>query len=258
MKLVQRFAGVLGIILMIFFACGVVFWETVGRNMYQYQEVIVLNQAVKKGDLIDSKNIKNSKIEKDSLIDGSIISAEQVVGKAAKNFIPANAQISSEFLTDSELSLREDQFIFKFPTEWVKAVPSSIRRTDKIEILEVIDEDQLQNKQNYIDGEDPQEKTDEKEEKVQKEQKVQETYPTVNDKTELTTLAENGKPILETFVIYVKDNANREVVTVGDKDRYDGSSQVSDIEIVVTSQQVELLKESVKNGNKFLIMYQEN
>jgi hypothetical protein len=255
MRKLQKFAGVLGILLMIIFGSGVVFWESMGRNMYEYQDTIVLISSVKYGDVIEGKNLKIVKSEKSSLIANAIIDENQIVGKIANNYIPANNPIVPEFLTDKELVLNPDQYIFKVPTDWVKAIPSSVRRRDKVIFYEVEDDDKVINNQPNVDDKN---RTEEQSKTTVNDEKLSiNTYPTIDNKDESISSADKCIPVLNTVIAYVKDNANREVVTIGNLDRYDGSSQVSDVEIIVTGDQVEILKKSVLNGNKFLIMYQE-
>lgn len=239
MRFLNKFIAVLGIFLMILFAGGVVFWESVGRNIYQYQEAIVLSSPVKKGEVISRNNIKTIKVDKSLVIANSITDPYLLVDKVANNFIPANCQISPEFIVDKELVLNKDQFIFKVPVDWIKAIPSSIRRRDNVVFFEVIDTEKTDSSKIIINSEPN-----------------TESYPTYNTSEDKVPI-DPSTPLLNTVVAFVKDNANREVVTVGEIDRYNGSSQVSDLEIIVTAEQVDLLKKSIEKGYKFLVMYNE-
>lgn len=132
-----------------------------------------------------------------------------------------------------ELSLPVDRFVFKIPSSWIYAVPSSIRRGDDILLYEVdarIDQSISQSVVN--NGED---------------------LPTYQGRPDIDV--GSGKPVLEATVIYVKDSSNREVVDVAGRERLDGSSQVSSIEIVSTSDDVAKLEQKVIEGKKFILVY---
>lgn len=61
--------------------------------------------------------------------------------------------------------------------------------------------------------------------------------------------------IFNTTVVFVKDSTNREVTDTNGKERLDGSSQVSAIEIICTRSDTQILESSVLNGKKLIVVY---
>ncbi|MGD9678945.1 MAG: SAF domain-containing protein [Vulcanibacillus sp.] len=77
-------------------------------------------------------------------------------------------------------------------------------------------------------------------------------YPVQSGKD--TYKIENS-PIVISTVIYVKDSANREVTFT--KDRTIASASINSIEIVITNEQLNILKDYVYNGYKFILLTNE-
>lgn len=66
-----------------------------------------------------------------------------------------------------------------------------------------------------------------------------------------------NEPIFSTIVSYVKDSANREVVSTSPIDRIDANSTIKDLEIIATKEDIDLLTAIVTGGNKFIIGYSD-
>lgn len=60
--------------------------------------------------------------------------------------------------------------------------------------------------------------------------------------------------IFQTVVAYAKDTNNKEVESL-DIDRLNGSSVVSNIEVIITDNQYKMLLDWIRKGYKFIIMY---
>jgi len=70
---------------------------------------------------------------------------------------------------------------------------------------------------------------------------------------------ENAEMIFEARVMYIKDSTNREVQTITSHtgyDRLDGSAKNYSIEIIATDEMINQMKEAIKNGYKFIIVYE--
>lgn len=245
MSKLQKFLAILGILFMVLGAATVFFWESYGREMYLYKSVAVLNTDVNANTKIQKNMISFIKIEQDKLITDSILyentdSINAIVGKVAKHYIPKNAQLCLNYFEDEELYLEDNQYIAKIPADWLYAVPSSIRRKDKAYFYAVKDIARLEsnitfnsnayNSENVITTFDP-------------------------DNANVIKEKLSSKPIIFTTVAYVKDSANREVVNVGNYERYDGSSQISSIEVIVDFDQMRVLEDYIVSGHKFIILY---
>lgn len=208
--------GVLGIILIIIVIAVPYFWENYGRELTMY-EVVAFNQDTQKNTVISSDMLTSIKVDKK--LDNAIADPNLLIGLETKNFIPKNCQLVKQFFDVADLVLEEQEFIFKIPSDWLKAFPSTLRRGDKVYIYEV--KASKESDEMYANYEDIKEKT----------------------------------PICNATVAYVKDNANREVITLSEEKRYDGSSSISEIEIIVNQELVNQLYNSISFNNKFIIYY---
>lgn len=64
--------------------------------------------------------------------------------------------------------------------------------------------------------------------------------------------------ILESVVAYLKDSGNREVVTVSEEERYDGSSKIASLEIIAELEDISYLQDLAVNNYKFIILYKDS
>lgn len=216
--------GFLGIILIIIAVGSIFYWEVYGRENLLYENIVVLTEDVNKNKVITKDMIAYEKREGSHLVKGVILDGNKIIGKASTGYIPKGVQLVDEYFEDHNLVLDNNEYIFQIPTEWVKAFPNSLRRGDKVFFYEV-----SQGKQNF---------------------NATEGEIILKNKEAL-----EKEPIASATVAYVKDSANREVITLGDNNRYDGSSKISEIEIVANLEMVNLLRESVNNNKLFIIMY---
>lgn len=232
----------LGIVMIGAMLALVWFWNQMGREMFYYTEVVVLEEDIKRGTVIQSDMIHTLSVEKDQVIDQSITHSSAIIGMAAKHFIPAHSQLHPYYFVENELAQDEDHFVFHVPTDWIYSIPQSLRRLDHVFFYEVTGtKPQMQKsdeEQTEEDASDPSFNTHE----LQKETEWKQTL---------------GQPLLETTVAYVKDSANREVKTLSETPRLDGSSRVSEIEVVATIEEIQTLELAVQEGSRFIIMYDE-
>jgi hypothetical protein len=219
------FKGLLGIVLIII-AIGIIFyWEVYGRENLLYKDIVVLTQEINKNEVITKDMLQYQKREESTLIKEVITKKEIIIGKAANSYIPKGVQLVEKYFEDPCLVLDEDEYIFKIPGEWIMAFPNSLRRGDKIYFYEI----DKNNKSETID--------------------VDGDIPMYIEE------ALEEEPIVNTTVAYVKDGANREVVSLSDEERFNGTSRISEIEIITNLEIVNLLRESIKQDKVFIIMY---
>jgi len=223
---------ILGIVIISSMIGLMIFWETKGRELYLYCDVIVLKEDVKRGTIITPDMITVVKMQSDNLINNPITNENDVIGFAAKHFIPKNLQLHKEFFEIPELVTKNNEFIFRIPNDWIYSVPSTLRRKDKVIFYSVnadIGKKTISGHEGEIATYDPTEKIN------------------ISDM----------QPVFSTIVAYVKDSANRELVTVSKEDRLDGSSTLSEIDVIITLDNLKQLENIINNGSKFIIMYDE-
>jgi hypothetical protein len=223
----QKLKGIAGIVIMFLALVATYFWLTHGQVQLESVTLLVARKDIPRGTVIDNANnyFKPERINLSSAVTGAIKpeNIEQLNGRIAEQFIPANGQIVTQTFSGNSVVLKDDEFVFKLPPSWVYSIPSSIRRGDKISIYEI--DGKIDDKLN--NSEDPEVKL-------------------ANGKTE---------SIFNTTVVYVKDSTNREVTDTNGKERLDGSSQVSAIEIICTRSDTQILENSVLSGKKLIVVY---
>lgn len=248
--LFSNFLPVIGLVCLAGVVVLQLWFENSGREIFFSEQVVKLNEVVKRGDIIESDMLYYAKVDKDSVIEGSIKDPNSIIGKAVKQYIPFNAQLNESYFEIPELITDADHLTMKIPNEWLYSIPNTLRGRDRIYLKEVTSdviyaEDAARSKGPNTDPNALE--TEEKNEVV----------PTYTETDKNNIEAKASAVVLETIVAFVKDSSNREVVTLSQQDRMDGSSIIRDVEIVVTLEEAKNLEEIRKKGSKFIIMYTE-
>lgn len=232
-KYASIIAPLIGIIIIGLMISLVWFWETRGRELYFYEEVVVLNQDVKRGTIITEEMLINEKFEVDKLIDNVVIDKNQIVGLEARHFIPKDSQLHPFYFEQPQLTTDQNTLITRIPTEWLYSIPNTLRRNDEI-VFYYINDSSSTDDNNTDDS------------------------LNTHSNNEGYMLVENlGKPVLTARVAYVKDSANREVQTLSSQSRMDGSSVIAEVLVLLNFEQLQLLERYVMKGGKFIIMHSE-
>lgn len=205
-------------------AAGIVYTEYIkGTSVIDdtVKVVVLKDNTESNTPLVDSSmfEIQNKKLLDIQGIDGIITDVDQILGLETKNFIPKNTILVEQYFEEGRLNLKENEFVFRIPEEWIYSHPQTIRRLDKIYLY-------------------PINTTKKDSSGFQANQKMPE-----------------GNPVIESVVLFAKDSSNREVLDTDKNDRYNGSSSISNIEIKVTTEDVKLLESYINNGYKFIIYY---
>jgi hypothetical protein len=221
--------SIIGLLLMLATVAMIYFWETSGREKYLYKEVLVLNQNIEENTRISPEMLEIAKINPDDFIEGAVVKKQDVSGKYSVQFLAKNSQICLSYFKDSaEEIIKEDFYIFSIPPDWIITFPNSLRRGDIIYFYPV--------------------KAD-----IEKEEQTK----TINNIDNLKKLDKSN--LAQSEVAYLKDSGNREVVDTddnGNKPRYDGSANISSIEIITNYEEVSHLQSLADSGYKFIIFYE--
>lgn len=213
---------------------SIVAWDLTFKEKLLYEDVPVLKESVIEGTLITESMIYIDKKESDDIVDGAILDVAMILGKTAKQYIPKNAQLVEYYLTSQELVLADNEFLFSIPMEWVLTFPDSLRRGDVVKVYEIPEEFQ---------------------EKVGA--AAEKTEGMVEHMTagELELISDDVNHLFDSTLMFVKDSASREVITVSSNERYDSSSKISSLELIVDDEKLGLMKQSREDGNHFIIVY---
>ncbi len=205
-----------------------------GREIVNYEEIVVLKQDVTQGTKVTDDNWTWLSVDKNTLIEKPIEDPNEIVGKEAKHYIPANSQLTPQYFADKGLVLKKGQFVAKIPVEWTLSVPDSIRRGDDVIIYSAFSE-------NASSG-------------IKTQNTLQANSSSkIQNQNHNNTASLNKK--IESKVAYIKDSSNREVITLSNGDRLDGSAPIKNVEIITTPEEFKMLEDEVKLGAKLVVMY---
>lgn len=222
----------LGIAIILFMLSLVYFWETNGRELYFYKEVVVLNQDVTRGTIITEDMLTKEKYEVDKIIDNAIINAQELIDLEAKHFIPQYTQLHPLYFENKELVTPQNTYFARIPKDWLYSIPNTLRRKDKILLYLT------------MQGEDSQD--------------IEPQNINTYGSNQVDMIKQKaGSFLFETKVAYVKDSVNREIKTISKEGRLDGSSIIAEVIILTTPEQLQLLEEGVRKGGKIIILYSE-
>lgn len=128
---------IIGAVLMIAAITGFTLWESHGRDMLYETELAVASADIRKGELITDANVEIRGIGSDYVMSGAVKGERvgDIVGKKAKQYIPAGGQISQDFLTDeNDIVLKDGESIYCIGEDMIGMVSSSLRRGDRVHI----------------------------------------------------------------------------------------------------------------------------
>lgn len=242
---------IVSLFIFVFISIFIWYWEVVGREQWNYGEVIVLNQDVHRGEIVHDSMLHRERVDKNNILEHGILQETEIIGQATKHFIPAGTQLHSFYFEDKELLTESNTFIAKIPSEWLLSVPHTLRRGDTAFLYEVSLEKIISYEEQF---EDKFYKEEFEEEILDKTESL--PNHSINQQKEIQAFVKDV-PILKTIVAYTKDSANREVQTISEEERFDGSSRIADVEIITSLNEFQKLEDAALNGSKFVIMYQE-
>jgi len=232
----SKIMAVLAVVLILAAISLVYFWETRGREHFLYREVTVMASSVEAGTIITADMLDVKSIDKGTIIEGAIVDKSSIIGKKAAHFIPGYSQLSQTYFEDENIVLKTDEYIFTIPEDWIITIPNSLRSGDIIYFYPV----------KIPDEKDESKETD---------------GGTRNrSKEDISGIPEEGREdyILESVVAYLKDSSNREVVTISEEERYDGSSKIASLEIIAELEDISYLKDLAENNYRFIILYKDS
>jgi len=192
--------------------------------------VAVATKNIERGSKVNSSNFQMVYVKRDRLVSGSINDAKLVDGKEVTTNINANEQITADRVNTKHLYPSKDEVNVRIPTEWIMGkAPGSILRGDRVTL------DPIKPKETLV------------------RQGNADTQSMGSESKELTVSSEDTRLLRGITVSYVKSSNNKEVES-GD-DRKSPTAAVTDIEVILSETQKELLNKLGSAGYKFLVSY---
>ncbi|MGN7299766.1 hypothetical protein [Ferdinandcohnia sp. SAFN-114] len=256
------------------------FYDFYLKERIDSEEVVVVKAGttIQKTERIDKKHLMIERRPKASLIEDVVLAKDinKIVGNDARHEMVGNQMISMSMIDFDDL-VPDTEFgeaIRPITSEWIYAQPGSLRRKDKIDIYLVRPDGSTNLTQNgptqVVSVEE-----DEESEEEGTETAANPVNTNGNENTESTN--ESGsteesqdnvsierKPFLQGVrVVYVKDSSNKEVVSSSEEGsanqdkRLNGSSTISDLEVILNEEDfAKLIEEVLGKGSKLYITYQ--
>lgn len=211
---------------------ALIVWETYLDDLINTKEVLVAANTLEKNTVVGKNDIKLAKVPIEQLSEQAITDPNLTIGKETAFIIRKGQQIIIDALDIEGVVPNADQIIVPIPKEWLISVPGSLRRKDKVNIYEMPTIDLTGGLINKAPG-------------------------GVEAASVNNFVTGNGRPIVDNIAVaYAKDPSNQEVKPAEQsKLRIDATGTISDLELVLTDQQLNLLKNKVLQGYKFILAY---
>jgi len=252
----QQTLSLVGVFLIVVSLGAFVWYEWLGgRELINYQNVVVLTEDTLQGQIITKDNVAYIGMEKAIVNESAILHPEDIIGKAATHFIPKNTMLHDNFFNETELVLKNGEYVAQIPVDWTISIPSTLRRGDNIIVYAATYNSEIMKElqQSTTTVASSQEQNGE-------ETKVPVSYNSYYGSIggPVEKVEAGGGELTELFsttVAFARDSANKEVLTTSAVDRMDGSAAISNIEIITTPDEFEALEQQIKLGAKLIIMY---
>lgn len=222
---------------------GIVFYDQVYKEKVLSTEVVVAKERINKHTEFSRSNLVIERRNKSELVKGYVKPSEisKLYGKDANAVILENQVVSDEYVDFENLTPdpSKNEAIRPIPSDWIYAMPGSLRRKDIITIYPV----------------------------KPKDEKVSTSIKTIDEDKALTEndadnstpeeVADRFKPILKNIPVnYVKTSSNQEVMNEkGSNERLNASGTASDIEVNINEDQLKKLVKFIDAGYKLYISY---
>lgn len=258
-SLAAKILPLIGIVIILLMTALFYWWEIKGKEAFLYEEVLIVTTDIPRGATITENHLMFNLVDESQIINGAIFNPDEVIGKVAKQFIPAKSQLTSQFFLDNSMLVDPSRINGKIPSEWIYALPNTLRRYDTVYFYlykepEPEQEPVHQNNFNLFEDFFGDANPEQIESDQEKESEIQ-----VEDLDTLKEIQEeqNNPLVYKTMVSYVKDGSNREVVSL-DTERMDGTSVIREVEIATTVEDLEMLSSYVEQGYRFILLYTED
>lgn len=208
--------ALLSIGLVIIAVGGLFVWDFYLDKRLNTKEVVVAVRTLDKNSILTKEDLKFERLRIEQIPDSAITNPNEVIGRETAFVISKGLPLVTYLIDFEGVVPNDNQLIVPIPKDWVVSVPGSLRRKDKVNLFEIPNKD----------------------------------IKDLNYK-----LSKN--PLLSDIVVaYAKDSSNQEVKpTKNDQLRIDATGIISDLELVLTYDQLDMLKSKALEGYKYLIAY---
>lgn len=231
------------------------------KDKVNTEPVIVASRDIPFKKQITEDDLTVKHIHKDYLISETFRpdEMEYLIGTYASIGIKAGTQMYPELVDEYDLVPDESkgEFIAPLPTQWLFAVPGTLKRSYVADIYVVGSSDQLLLEQLINDS---YEYEGNETVKNESEQESVEDTKTINEQSQQeisSFLKQNYDPILKDVrIAHVRDGANQEITKNPESsDPNSATANISSLEIIATNETLATIRQYVDQGYKLYITY---
>lgn len=127
----------LGILIIILSIVSLITWEKWGKFKLISDTILVVQENVQPGTLIEEKMLTEKKMQIDESDCIKETDKYKIIGKEATGFIHKGVPLFEEYFSDSESdpSYENDRFLITVEDSWMLGMPSGIKRGDEVILL---------------------------------------------------------------------------------------------------------------------------
>jgi hypothetical protein len=200
-------------------------------------EVLQASREVQRGHVIEALDLKKLPIKADQVVQKRVTDSKIVIGQETTRIIRAGEQITEDMLVMNQLTPGNNQVNMSVPNEWVMSTPGSLLRGDHVTFSPVKKEDAAA----ASSAKSSSSKDAGEGEIIQLAAQPEVILPDVLNKlTDIT-------------VSYSKMSNNQEVESGEDRKKPTGT--VNRFEIIVTTEQRDMIIDFGRKGYKFIVTY---
>lgn len=207
-------------------------WKYAVEPNWGTVEVVQAIKPIERGERLTNDRIRVAKIPRETLVDGALIRVNDALGRETVRPIRQNEQLTPEMVNSRHLQPGPGEWNMPLPSEWIFGKPpGSLLRGDSVSLLPIA-------KQAADKAED---KAATREEATR--ERLQELNIPYEAEAKLSGIT----------VSYAKGTNNQEIVATEDRKKPAGA--VNTVELIVTDEQKELIRQYGSQGYRFLIVY---
>jgi len=235
----RNLARLASVLLIICAVAAAAAWELYFDDRVNTVPVLVAARHIPKGSALNPQDVSQVRARLETVPSGTVWDLRALAGKAAAINIPKGMILADSLVDDARIVLKTGQIYAPVPGQWIFAVPGSLRQKDIVNIYAI-----------------PSKTTETRSIPGLTNQNRDANIANIELETGVRDYV-YGNPILEgVAVAHVKDSSNREVKPVDQaRQRDDATGTISQVELVLTNDQYQLLQRKALEGSKFIFTY---
>lgn len=132
----KRVKQIIGILLILAAAAGLVYWETAGREEFMTEKVLAAKVDIPKGTAVSGALFTTVSVMPENMLKGTLTEKDLpgIEGKVAAQPILVNQQIAASFFKERGREVAKNYAPYVIKGDWIDSRSSSLRKGDAIRI----------------------------------------------------------------------------------------------------------------------------